>query len=368
MRTTYGSPLFADHVPTHDSLLVERLRAGRRRDHRQDEHAGVRRRLADVQRGLRRHAQPVRPHQDARRVERRRRGGGRRRHDPVRRRLRPRRERPQPGRVLRPLRACAPRPAGFPTTAPATRGTRSRCSARSPARPQDVALLFSRARRPGPARSALDPGAVAAPADARRLRPAAACGSPGARPRRPAGRARGHRRARAARARRSRRSAASSRTPSPTSAAPTSASRCCAASNFAAAFDDDRRRRQAHAAREHPLRPAPRRGPDRQGARPARRAVHAHARVPHPLRLPRRPGHPGRAVQRRHRVPDRDRRAADGLLPRVVPLLQPDHGHRAPRALRARGPHARRPADRPAARRPPPRRARSAPARARRSR
>ena len=27
MRTTYGSPLFADHVPEHDSLLVERLRA-----------------------------------------------------------------------------------------------------------------------------------------------------------------------------------------------------------------------------------------------------------------------------------------------------------------------------------------------------
>ena len=27
MRTTYGSPLFADHVPAADSLLVERLRA-----------------------------------------------------------------------------------------------------------------------------------------------------------------------------------------------------------------------------------------------------------------------------------------------------------------------------------------------------
>ena len=27
MRTTYGSPLYADHVPEHDSLLVERLRA-----------------------------------------------------------------------------------------------------------------------------------------------------------------------------------------------------------------------------------------------------------------------------------------------------------------------------------------------------
>ena len=27
MRTTYGSPLFADNVPEHDSLLVERLRA-----------------------------------------------------------------------------------------------------------------------------------------------------------------------------------------------------------------------------------------------------------------------------------------------------------------------------------------------------
>jgi amidase len=27
MRTTWGSPLYADHVPSHDSLLVERLRA-----------------------------------------------------------------------------------------------------------------------------------------------------------------------------------------------------------------------------------------------------------------------------------------------------------------------------------------------------
>ena len=68
MRTTWGSPLYAEHVPDHDSLLVERLRAAGALDHRQDQHAGVRRGLADVQRGLRRHAQPVRPDQDAGRL------------------------------------------------------------------------------------------------------------------------------------------------------------------------------------------------------------------------------------------------------------------------------------------------------------
>ena len=94
----------------------------------------------------------------------------------------------------------------------------------------------------------------------------------------------------------------------------------------------DRRRPQADAARERPLRPAPGGVPGRGSPRAARRAVHAHARVPHPLRLLRRPDHAGGAVQRRHRVPDGDRRNADGLLHRVVPLVQPDHGHRASRA------------------------------------
>ena len=59
MRTTWGSPLYAEHVPEHDSLLVERLRAAGAliigKTNTPEFGAG----LADVQRGLRRHAQPV---------------------------------------------------------------------------------------------------------------------------------------------------------------------------------------------------------------------------------------------------------------------------------------------------------------------
>ena len=60
-RTTYGSPIFADAVADHDDLLVERIRASRRGLHRQDQRAGVRRRVAHVQHGLRRDPQPRRP-------------------------------------------------------------------------------------------------------------------------------------------------------------------------------------------------------------------------------------------------------------------------------------------------------------------
>ena len=45
-RTTYGSPLFADHVPDHDDLIVERIRARRGGADRQDQRAGVRGRVA----------------------------------------------------------------------------------------------------------------------------------------------------------------------------------------------------------------------------------------------------------------------------------------------------------------------------------
>ena len=76
MRTTYGSPLFADHVPDRRLAARLALAAGGRDRDRQDEHARVRRRLADVQRGLRHHAQPVRPAAHARRLERRRSGRG----------------------------------------------------------------------------------------------------------------------------------------------------------------------------------------------------------------------------------------------------------------------------------------------------
>ena len=70
--------------------LLPRLRARQGRDHRhphpsrgcdharQDEHAGVRRRVSDVQRGVRCHAQPLRPREDGGRQQRRR---GLRAHD-----------------------------------------------------------------------------------------------------------------------------------------------------------------------------------------------------------------------------------------------------------------------------------------------
>ena len=104
MRTTYGSPLFAD------ARAGGRLAAGRAaaaagaivigKTNTPEFGAG----LADVQRGLRRHAQPVGPLAHAGRVERRRGGGGGRGDAAVRRRLGSRRQRPQPGRVLRPRR------------------------------------------------------------------------------------------------------------------------------------------------------------------------------------------------------------------------------------------------------------------------
>ena len=58
-RTTYGSPLFADHVPDADDLIVERIRRGGRRARRQDQRAGVRGRVPHVQPGLRHHPQPA---------------------------------------------------------------------------------------------------------------------------------------------------------------------------------------------------------------------------------------------------------------------------------------------------------------------
>ena len=61
MRTTYGSPLFADARAGDRHPAGRAAARGGRDHHRQDEHAGVRRGLADVQRRLRRDAQPVRP-------------------------------------------------------------------------------------------------------------------------------------------------------------------------------------------------------------------------------------------------------------------------------------------------------------------
>ena len=107
IRTTFGSPIYKDFVPAEDSLLVERLRARRRDRDRQDEHAGVRRRIADVQPGVRLDAESVRPDEDLRRQQRRRRGRARVRHAADRRRQRHGRLAPQPRQLLQRRRSAA---------------------------------------------------------------------------------------------------------------------------------------------------------------------------------------------------------------------------------------------------------------------
>ena len=150
MRTTYGSPLFADHVPEHDSLLVERLRAagamiiGKTNtpefgagSQTFNEVFGATRNPYDLTKT---------PGGSSRRRRGRRRGG----HAAVRRRLGPRRERPQPRRVLQPRR---PAPVAGPdpdAPARAIRGTRSPSTARSRARAPDAALLFEALAGPDP--------------------------------------------------------------------------------------------------------------------------------------------------------------------------------------------------------------------------
>ena len=167
--------------------------------------------------------------QDARRVERRRRGGGRVRDAPVRRRLRPRRERPQPGGVLQPRRP-APLARPDPDAGPGDPWNPFPVLRRDrPQRRTDVALLLSALAGPDPR----DPLSIQEPwpfpadldgCDPRGLR-IAWSRDLGGLPVEPEVTAVLEQRA----GRRSRRSAASSRTPSRTSAAPTSASRCCAA-------------------------------------------------------------------------------------------------------------------------------------------
>ena len=70
-RTTYGSPLFADHVPDarRPASSSGSARAGAVAD-REDQRAGVRGRLAHLQHGLRHHPQPGRPDPVGRRLER----------------------------------------------------------------------------------------------------------------------------------------------------------------------------------------------------------------------------------------------------------------------------------------------------------
>ena len=54
LRTTWGSLLFKDHVPREDDLTRRQCAQGRRHHLRQDQHAGVRRRLQHHQPRVRR--------------------------------------------------------------------------------------------------------------------------------------------------------------------------------------------------------------------------------------------------------------------------------------------------------------------------
>ena len=101
LTTTYGSSIFADHVPTETAEAVRRARGGRLRERRQDEPARVRLRRHVDEPALRLGAEPGRARADRGRLERRlggRAGRGARRRGA---RHRHRRLDPDPGRVLR---------------------------------------------------------------------------------------------------------------------------------------------------------------------------------------------------------------------------------------------------------------------------
>ena len=160
IRTTRGSPFYRDNVPTHDALIVTRIRAAGAVTRRQDQHTGVRRRIADVQHRLRRDAQSVRSRQDVRRQQRRRGGGARVRDGADCRRQRHRRIAAQPRRVLQRRRLAAvarPRaeridgswsPLSVSGPDGAHRSRTWRCSsARSPARTRGARSRSARTRR-----------------------------------------------------------------------------------------------------------------------------------------------------------------------------------------------------------------------------
>ena len=144
-----------------DGRRADRDAAARgRRDHlRQDQHAGARRRIADLQRGLRRDAQPVRRDEDLRRQQRRRGGGAGLRDGADRRRQRHRRIAPQSRGLLQRRR--------LPPLAGPRAGRRRTWSPLSVSGPMartvaDVALVLSAIAGPDAARTARDRSKIGA--------------------------------------------------------------------------------------------------------------------------------------------------------------------------------------------------------------
>ena len=186
VRTTYGSPLFAEHVPDRDALVVSRMAAGRGDQPGQDQHAGVRGGLAHGQPGVRRHPQPLRPEPQRGRQQRRRGGGAGGADDLPGRRQRPGRLAAQPGELLQRRRAAARRPAGCPPGRSSDVADQLGVDGPMARTVADVALLLAVLAGPDPrVPLALDapppalaePGRGPGPAGAG---PARACGSPGA--------------------------------------------------------------------------------------------------------------------------------------------------------------------------------------------
>ncbi len=101
VRTTYGSPLFADHVPDTDDIVVERMAAAGAISLGKTNVPEFGRWLAHRQPRVRRHPQPVGPDPQRRRQQRRSSRRPRRADGLPGRRQRPRRLPAQPGQLLR---------------------------------------------------------------------------------------------------------------------------------------------------------------------------------------------------------------------------------------------------------------------------
>ncbi len=79
VRTTYGSPIFANHVPEKSHPLVERIERKGGIVMGKSKHAGIRRRRLDLQRSVWPHPQSLEHLAHLRRLDRRRLGVGRNR-------------------------------------------------------------------------------------------------------------------------------------------------------------------------------------------------------------------------------------------------------------------------------------------------
>ena len=141
LRTSFGSPLYADFMPDEDDVVVERLHAAGAVDRRQDQHLRIRLWRRRPQPAVCDHAQPVEHGADARRLERRLGGGGGGAHGAAGARAAT-----AAARCASPPRcaacsassprggACRSIPAAATSAIPASRaGSRSSISARSPA-------------------------------------------------------------------------------------------------------------------------------------------------------------------------------------------------------------------------------------------